>query len=144
MNTTPLSCGAPVPGTNQLCTRNEGHDGEHRWAAMDVVARQAVCGAPELPGACNDAVTVTAAVPLVLPDTSNITNDPVTGHEIFPCPFCGGVASVEAVGGAVGVAFTVGCDTDAEGDCYGYQSLTTFARRSDAIAAWNRRTPVRP
>jgi len=29
-------------------------------------------------------------------------------------------------------------------DCYGYGVTTTFARRSDAIAAWNRRAPQKP
>lgn len=61
---------------------------------------------------------------------------------ILPCPFCGGPASLEETTSGATVdsqaAFSVGCDAD-EAECMGYQSLTTFARRSDAIAAWNRR-----
>jgi len=68
---------------------------------------------------------------------------------IKPCPFCGCSASVEEVeGGADPVRFSVGCDNGDEADCMGYQSLTTFARRSDAISAWNKRAepplPVEP
>lgn len=60
--------------------------------------------------------------------------------EIKPCPFCGAAASVEEIAGAVdGVRFSVGCDSMTDLDCYGYQSLTTFARRGEAIEAWNRR-----
>lgn len=105
-------CGAPIGIGKKLCTRPAGHDGQH------------IC--TELRGS------------LVLPDTSNTTTDPVTGLEVLPCPFCGGPASVEESRAYEGAAFSVGCDAD-EASCYGYQSLTTFSRRSDAIAGWNRR-----
>lgn len=61
---------------------------------------------------------------------------------ILPCPFCGGRAAVEEVGNGPYVRFSVGCTTDGDCDgiCMGYQSLTTFDRRSEAIAAWNRRS----
>lgn len=60
----------------------------------------------------------------------------------LPCPFCGGPAAIEEVGEDGGhVRFTVGCTSD-ESDCMGYQSLTTFARRGEAIAAWNTRAPI--
>jgi hypothetical protein len=57
------------------------------------------------------------------------------------CPFCGSDAIIEEVGvGATDyVRFTVGCNSQHEAHCMGYQSLTTFDRRSDAIAAWNTR-----
>ncbi len=59
------------------------------------------------------------------------------------CPFCGGKATVESVEGA-GISdgtWSVGCDDNGgEGECLGYQSMTTFARRSEAVAAWNRRS----
>jgi hypothetical protein len=63
---------------------------------------------------------------------------------ILPCPFCGGPASVEespagATMNTKAVVFSVGCDSPDEADCMGYQSLTTFPRRSDAIIAWNKR-----
>lgn len=66
---------------------------------------------------------------------------------ILPCPFCGSPASVEEFpSGATmksgAVAFSVGCDSSDEALCPGYQSLTQFARRSDAVAAWNRRAPA--
>jgi hypothetical protein len=59
---------------------------------------------------------------------------------IKPCPFCGGEADVESLGGenAFFPQWSVGC-SDFEGNCYGYQSLQSFARRSEAIAAWNKR-----
>ena len=63
--------------------------------------------------------------------------------ELLPCPFCGGPAVLEEVDGPTVdpkvVSFTVGCNATDEAECMGYQSLTTFARRSDAIKAWNRR-----
>jgi len=56
-----------------------------------------------------------------------------------PCPFCGGKASYEEFEGT----WSVGCeDVDSNGIevvCIGFQSLTTFARKIDAAAAWNRR-----
>ena len=66
--------------------------------------------------------------------------------ELLPCPFCGGEAVVEEVENAIGltgsVCFSVGCNSPDEESCMGYQSLTTFSRRSDAIKAWNtRHTP---
>ena len=67
----------------------------------------------------------------------------MTGENVLcplPCPFCGGAAEVEDARGSGG--WSVGC-ADQSGDCYGYQSLTTFPRKSEAIAAWNRRpSPV--
>ena len=65
---------------------------------------------------------------------------------IKPCPFCGGPAVIEEVGDGASVRFSVGCqeDSDRTDICMGYQSLTTFDRRSDAIAAWNKRTPAKP
>jgi Restriction alleviation protein Lar len=64
----------------------------------------------------------------------------MTQFTLKPCPFCGGVAAMEEVdNGFHGSSFTVGCTADDEGHCMGYQSLTTFARRSDAAAAWNKR-----
>lgn len=56
---------------------------------------------------------------------------------LLPCPFCGGAAEVEDARGSGG--WSVGC-ADYSGDCYGYQSLTTFPRKCEAIAAWNRRS----
>lgn len=79
--------------------------------------------------------------------TSITKNAPSTGtlEIIKPCPFCGGEATVEEVDNLhKGVSFSVGCSTDEDGSCYGYQSLTTFARRSDAIAAWNKRAKAVP
>lgn len=41
------------------------------------------------------------------------------------------------------IRFSVGCDSWQEETCMGYQSLTTFATRTEAIAAWNKRPPER-
>lgn len=54
-----------------------------------------------------------------------------------PCPFCGGAAQLEEMPvpfGRDGVTFSVSCDTE---HCFGYASSATFARRSDAVRAWN-------
>ena len=60
---------------------------------------------------------------------------------IKPCPFCGHAASVEETADDGYVRFTVGCDNPNVEDCMGYQSLSTYDRRSEAIEAWNRRAP---
>ena len=60
------------------------------------------------------------------------------------CPFCGAEAVIEEVENAVGpigsVCFSVGCNSQDEEACMGYQNLTTFSRKSDAIKAWNKRS----
>lgn len=62
--------------------------------------------------------------------------------DIKPCPFCGGPASVEDASYAQGVgAWTVSCDAD-ELACMGFDINTSFARKIEAIEAWNRRAPV--
>ena len=69
-------------------------------------------------------------------------------ERIAPCPFCGGEAKLEKVSGSTGNSrWTVGCNETDENDggsafsilCYGYQSLTIFATKQEAIIAWNRR-----
>lgn len=59
--------------------------------------------------------------------------------KILPCPFCGADASIEEIPCLEGVQFSVGCGSDSAADCMGYQSLTVFNTRGDAIRAWNRR-----
>lgn len=61
--------------------------------------------------------------------------------KLDPCPFCGGDATIEEVPTASGANWSVGCN-DEDGQCYGYQSLQTFARKCEAVAAWNRRVPA--
>lgn len=62
---------------------------------------------------------------------------------LLPCPFCGGAASFEEIKRSPEVSnWTVGCDERNDDDeilCYGYQSLTTFATKKEAAAAWNKR-----
>lgn len=53
-----------------------------------------------------------------------------------PCPFCGGGATFEHLENG---RWSIGC-ADIDGDCMGFQSLQTFARKADAEAAWNNRT----
>lgn len=73
----------------------------------------------------------------------NISRDEITGMPIKSCPFCGAKASVEEIpidrSNPDVVKFAVGCDSGEEATCIGYQSLTTFDRRKDAIEAWNKR-----
>ena len=71
-----------------------------------------------------------------------MTTDPMM--TLLPCPWCGGLASVEKVDGKVDpLRYSVGCAAD-EPLCMGYQSLTTFATEREAIAAWNRRATPSP
>lgn len=61
---------------------------------------------------------------------------------LLPCPFCGHRAILEEVESkSVGIsAWTVGCvEQDGEIECMGYQSLTTFSRKIEAVKAWNTR-----
>jgi len=59
--------------------------------------------------------------------------DPVA---LLPCPFCGAPGVLEHAG----EHWSVGCfEEGAEGECIVYISRITFARKTDAIAAWNRR-----
>lgn len=55
--------------------------------------------------------------------------------ELLPCPFCGGNASFEHL---ENTRWSIGC-ADIDGDCMGFQSLQTFSRKAEALAAWNRR-----
>lgn len=55
---------------------------------------------------------------------------------LLPCPFCGKSATMEQTEGS---RWSVGCDAADEIACMGYQNFTTFARRSDAVKAWNTR-----
>jgi hypothetical protein len=65
---------------------------------------------------------------------------------LLPCPWCDGPAVMEEVEDNVRgeIRFSVGCNNYDAGECMGYQSLTTFARRSEAAAAWNRRPQPAP
>lgn len=63
---------------------------------------------------------------------------------LLPCPFCGGPAEFEEVARDSGreAAWSVGCRMkDGESECIGQQSLLTFSRKIEAIAAWNTRHP---
>jgi len=69
--------------------------------------------------------------------------------ELLPCPFCGSPAELHQESGAVDqFRWHVGCsrvDVDAEGvetECIAYLPQTDYARKADAIAAWNRRAPL--
>lgn len=64
--------------------------------------------------------------------------------KLLPCPFCGGEATLESVHLDGKLRWSVGCN-EAEGLvalCFGFQSLTTFVRQSEAVAAWNRRAKL--
>jgi len=55
-------------------------------------------------------------------------------NDLLPCPFCGAPGYVSNDSGR----HYPGCS---DCDCIAFDLLTSFARRTDAIAAWNRRTP---
>ena len=57
------------------------------------------------------------------------------GEELRTCPFCGGGATFEHLENG---RWSIGCEDD---ECIGFVSTTTFARRAEAIAAWNTRSP---
>jgi hypothetical protein len=60
--------------------------------------------------------------------------------ELAPCPFCGGPAELEETDAG---GWSVGCEEKALSVhyCMGYQSLTSFATKREAVAAWNMRRP---
>lgn len=62
-------------------------------------------------------------------------------EKLLNCPFCGGEAELEEVKMGDVSNWTVGCreDVDEMPMCMGYQSLTQFARKCEAITAWNTR-----
>jgi hypothetical protein len=69
----------------------------------------------------------------------------MTTAELKPCPFCGGEAIVEVIASVSGgTTFSVGCDSQEEACCPGYQLMTSWSRRSDATTAWNRRATEPP
>ena len=61
--------------------------------------------------------------------------------ELLVCPFCGGPAELEEVDGG---GWSVGCEEKplSVHYCMGYQSLTSFATKREAISAWNTRTQL--
>jgi hypothetical protein len=69
-----------------------------------------------------------------------MTDQTIIEQELAPCPFCGGPAELEEVDGG---GWSVGCEEKALSlhYCMGYQSLTSFATKREAITAWNTRRP---
>ena len=63
--------------------------------------------------------------------------------ELKPCPFCGGPAEVRHVLRCGQDAWTACCDESVDPDCCGSTDPTYF-KKSDAIAAWNRRATPPP
>lgn len=61
--------------------------------------------------------------------------------ELLPCPFCGSPAAIEQDGKRWSVGCSESGETPGTQECIGYISLTTFPRKAEAVAAWNRRTP---
>lgn len=60
--------------------------------------------------------------------------------DLRECPWCGGRAELDEVGGATGLQHFASCkDMTCPG--YHYQPYTTYARKNEALAAWNRRAP---
>jgi hypothetical protein len=57
-------------------------------------------------------------------------------EKLLPCPFCGSGASLEEVNRAIGVCWSAGCSNE---ECLGYQSLTAYPRKCEAVKAWNTR-----
>ena len=58
-------------------------------------------------------------------------------ESLLPCPFCGSGAMFEHLENG---SWSIGC-ADIDGDCMGFQSLQSFATKTEAIAAWNNRAP---
>lgn len=64
-------------------------------------------------------------------------------EDLKGCPFCGGQATLEEVKMGDVSNWSVGClEHDGKPLCMGYQSLTQFARKAEAVEAWNRRAPT--
>lgn len=58
-------------------------------------------------------------------------------ESLLPCPFCGSGATFEHLENG---SWSIGC-ADIDGDCMGFQSLQSFATKTEAIATWNNRAP---
>lgn len=56
--------------------------------------------------------------------------------ELLACPFCGGDATYEEVDHEGKAWWSVGCRDE---NCYGWQSMKCWARKTDAAKGWNRR-----
>ena len=61
-------------------------------------------------------------------------------EELLPCPFCGGVATIEESDLLGDIRKSAGCGTE---HCQGYQSTLTFSTHREVIAAWNTRVAQR-
>lgn len=60
-------------------------------------------------------------------------------NNLLPCPFCGGEADVNFNNGVLERQYYVHCCKDIIHGCVVQD--TTYARETDAIKAWNTRTP---
>lgn len=93
---------------------------------------------------CTSAIAVAAPIcrHFACPHKERTTPMPTSDAELLPCPFCGGPAEPEHLEDG---RWSAGCnDRHGEGDCMGYQSLQTFSRKCEAIAAWNTRAAPTP
>lgn len=72
-----------------------------------------------------------------LEDRKNRVSE-VSSTDLLSCPFCGGDANYfEDRGRMTGhPVWSVGCNTE---HCFGFVSITEFARKTEAKQAWNKR-----
>jgi hypothetical protein len=61
-------------------------------------------------------------------------------YDLDLCPWCAGPADFENLENG---RYSVGCN-DSEGECLGFQLMTTFATKREAQKAWNRRASNNP
>lgn len=59
-------------------------------------------------------------------------------YDLAVCPWCGGPADFECLENG---RFSVGCN-DNNGECLGFQLMTTFATKREARDAWNTRSLI--
>jgi hypothetical protein len=59
-------------------------------------------------------------------------------YDLDLCPWCAGLADFENLENG---RYSVGCN-DSEGECLGFQLMTTFATKREAQKAWNRRAAL--
>lgn len=67
---------------------------------------------------------------------TNAATEAIQSTELLACPFCGEDATFEEVDHEGKNWWSVGCRDE---DCYGWQSMKCWARKTDAAKGWNRR-----
>ncbi len=67
---------------------------------------------------------------------TNAATEAIQSTDLLACPFCGSDATFEEIDQDGYVWWSVGCRDE---NCYGWQSMKSWARKTDAAKGWNQR-----